>query len=94
MAFFSLNIFNRTKLMIDNDAEYIARCADMLKRAGIPHEVSTKRLRNYVPNMMRGGSMVDYGISQRTMNPVDNLYTYTLWVPRKHLQKAKKTVSL
>ena len=90
----SVNIFNRAKLMIDNDAGYIARCADALKRASIPHEVHTRRLRNYVPNMMRGGSMVDYGISQRTMNPIDNLYTYTIYVPRKHLLNAKRTVSI
>ena len=94
MAFFSVNIFNRAKLMIDNDAEYIARCADMLKRSGIPHEVHTKHLRNYSPKVMRNGSMVDYGISQKTMNPMDDLYTYTVFVPRKRLNDAKRVVSL
>ena len=94
MGFFDLNIFNRCKLMIDSDAEYIARCADALKRAGIPHEVSTRRMRNYTPNMMRNGNMVDLGISQKTMNPVDDLYTYTIWVPRKQLEQAKAVVSI
>ena len=94
MGFFSVNIFNRKKLMIDNDAEYIARCADVLKRAGIPHEVHTKRMRNYSPNMMRNGSMVDYGISQKTMNPVDDLYTYTILVPRKYMEKARAVVHI
>ena len=94
MGFFDLNIFNRCKLMIDSDAEYIARCADALKRGGIPHEVNTKRMRNYSPNMMRNGNMVDYGISQKTMNPVDDLYTYTIFVPRKYLAKAKAVVHI
>ena len=80
--------------MIDTDAEYIARSADALKRAGIAHEVSTRRVRSYVPNMMRGGGMVDYGISQKTMNPVENQYIYTIFVPRKQLEKAKKAISL
>ena len=94
MGFFDLNIFNRSKLMIDSDAEYIARCADALKRADIPHELSTKRMRNYTPNMMHNGSMVDFGISQKTMNPVDDLYTYTIWVPRKYLEEAKAVASI
>ena len=94
MGFFAVNLFNRKKLMIDSDAEYIARCADALKRAGIPHEVHTKRTRNYSPNMMRNGNMVDFGISQKTMNPVDDLYTYTIWVPRKHLEKARRVASI
>lgn len=94
MGFFSVNIINRRKLMVDNSAEYIARCADRLKRADIPNEVHTKRFRNHVPNMMQGGNMVDYGISQRTMNPVDNMYTYTIWVPRKCFEEAKRAVGI
>lgn len=94
MGFFAINLFNRRKLMIDNDAEYIARCADALKRAGIPHELGTRRLRNYSPNMMRNGNMVDFGISQKTMNPVDDLYTHTIWVPRKYMEQARAVVSI
>lgn len=94
MGFFTVNLFNRRKLMIDSSAEYIMRCAAMLERAGIPHEVHTKRLRNYVPKMMQGGGMVDYGISQKTMNPVENQYTYTLCVPRKYLDRARSVVSI
>ena len=60
MGFFSVNVFNRKKLMVDTDAEAIAKSADMLKRAGVPHEVHTKRFRNHVPNMMRGGSFVEF----------------------------------
>ena len=94
MGFFSVNVFNRAKLIADSNAEYIARCADMLNRAGIHHEVHTKRMRNYSPNMMRNGNMVDYGISQKTMNPVDDLYIYIIFVPRKRLEEAKRVVSI
>ncbi len=94
MGFFSVNILNRRKLMVDNSAEYIMRCSGELKRVGIPHEVHTKKTRNYVPNMIRRGNMVDYGISQRTMNPMDDLYTYTIWVPRKYFEKAKTVVHI
>lgn len=94
MGFFSVNLFNRRKLIIDNNAEYIARCVDKLKTAGIPYELHTKRFRNHVPNMMRGGNMVDFGISQQTMNPVDNLYAYTIWVPRKRLEEAKRVLGI
>ena len=94
MGFLSVNIFNRRKLMVDSSAEYIMRCVSELERAGIPHELHTKRIRNQVPQMMRNGNMLDYGISQQTMNPVDNLYTYTLWVPRRHFEKAKRAVHI
>ena len=94
MGFFSVNVFNRKKLMVDTDAEAIAKSADMLTRAGVPHEVHTKRFRNHVPNMMRGGSFVDYGISQATMNPVENMYTYTVWVSRKSFDKARNVLGI
>jgi len=73
MGLFSVNIFNRRKLLVDNDASSAAKAVTELKKAGIPYELHTKRFRNHVPNMMRGAGMVDYGISQQTMNPVDNL---------------------
>ena len=84
-----VNIFNRTKLIVDNNSEFVAKAAASLKKAGIAYEMHTKRFRNYSPHMMRGGNYVDYGISQATMNPVDNLYTYTIWVSRKNLKEAK-----
>lgn len=93
MAFFTVNIFNRRKLMIDSDAEYIARCADMLKRAGIPHEVHTKRLRSTVGMRADVGSYMN--LNQAYVgNPQHYGYTYTICVPRKHLEAAKRVVSI
>ena len=94
MGFFAVNVFNRRKLMVDSSAEYIMRCVEELKKAAIPHELHTKRLRNYMPKMMRGSGMVDYGISQRTMNPVNDGYTYTICVPRKCFEEAKRAVHI
>ena len=84
-----VNILNRTKLIVDNNSEFVAKAAASLKKAGIAYEMLTKRFRNYSPHMMRSGMCVDYGISQATMNPVDNVYTYTIWVSRKNLKDAK-----
>ena len=84
-----VNIFNRTKLLVDNNSETAANAVAALKKAGIAYELHTRRFRNYSPHMMRSGNFVDYGISQATMNPVDNLYTYTIWVSRKSLKEAK-----
>ncbi len=94
MGFFSVNIFNRKKLMVDTDAAAVAKAVAELKKLGIPYAMQTKRFRNHVPNMMRGGNFVDYGISQATMNPVGNLYTYTIWVSRKSLTEAKAAVHI
>ena len=94
MGFFSVNIFNRRKLLVDSSAEYIARCVDRLNTAGIPNEMHTKRRRTHCPNIMCNRNFVDYGISQQTMNPVDNLYTYTVRVPRKELERAKQLLGI
>lgn len=93
MGFFSVNIFNRRKLMIDNSAEYIMRCASMLERAGIPHEVHTKRLRS------TAGMRIDVGSYMQTHqayvgNPQQYGYTYTICVPRKYLEQARAVVSI
>ena len=94
MGFFSVNVFNRKKLMVDTDAAAVAKAVAELKKLGIPYAMQTKRFRNHVPNMMRGGDFVDYGISQQTMNPVDNLYTYTVWVPRRRYEEAKAALHI
>ncbi len=93
MGFFSVNFLNRRKLMIDNSAEYIMRCAEALKRADIPHEVHTKRLRS------TSGMRIDVGSYMKmnqayTGNPQQYGYTYTICVPRKYFEKAKAVVHI
>lgn len=93
MGFFSVNIFNRRKLMIDSSAEYIARCADTLKRSGIPHEVHTKRLRSTAGMRMDVSSYMRHNQSY-VGNPQQYGYTYTICVPRKYLEEAKRAVHI
>lgn len=93
MGFFSVNIFNRRKLMIDSSAEYIMRCAGELERAGIPHEVHTKRLRS------TAGMRIDVGAYMNTQqayvgNPQQHGYTYTICVPRRYLEAARAKVHI
>lgn len=93
MGFFSVNLFNRRKLMVDSSAEYIMRCAGMLDRAGIPHEVHTKRLRSTAGMRIDVGSYM--GANQAYVgNPQHYGYTYTIYVPRKYLSKARSVVSI
>ncbi|MBE7017150.1 MAG: hypothetical protein E7420_03205 [Ruminococcaceae bacterium] len=88
MGFFSVNIFNRKKLFVDTDASSVAQSFERLKRADIPCEMHTKRLRSTL------GMRIDVSAYMRLNqayadNPQQYGYTYTICVPRKYLEEAK-----
>ena len=93
MGFFSINIFNRRKLMIDSSAEYTMRCAEALKKAGIPHELHTKRLRSTAGMRIDVGSYMNANQAY-VDNPQQYGYTYTICVPRKYLEEARAVVHI
>lgn len=93
MGLFSVNIFNRKKLMVDNSAEYIAKCADKLRMLEIPYELHTKRLRSTLGMRIDVSSYMS--LNQAYVgNPQQYFYTYTLWVARKNLDRAKRVLGI
>ena len=93
MGFFSVNIFNRKKLLVDTDAGAVAQSFEKLKQAGIPCEMHTKRLRSTVGMRIDVSAYMQYNQAY-VGNPQHYGYTYTLYVPRKYLQKAKSILHI
>lgn len=93
MGFFSVNIFNRKKLLVDTDAGAVAQSFEKLKQAGIPCEMQTKRLRSTAGMRMDVSAYMRYNQAYGD-NPQHYGYTYTLYVSRKHLQRAKSILHI
>ena len=93
MGFFSVNILNRTKLLVESDASAAAAAFEKLKKGGVPCELHTKRLRSTVGMRIDVGSYMQYN-QAFVGNPQHYGYTYTLFVPRKKLQKAKEILHI
>ena len=93
MGFFSVNIFNRKKLLVDTDAGAVAQSFEKLKKSGIPCEMQTKRLRSTVGMRIDVSAYMQYNQAY-VGNPQHYGYTYTIFVPRKYLQKAKRILHI
>ncbi len=93
MGFFSVNILNRKKIFIDSDASAAAFAVESLKKAGIPCEMHTKRLRSTIGMRIDVGSYMRYNQAY-VGNPQQYLYTYTIFVPRKHFEEARKILHI
>ncbi|MBO5975981.1 MAG: hypothetical protein J6P94_02230 [Oscillospiraceae bacterium] len=93
MGFFSVNIFNRKKLLVDTDAGAVAQSFEKLKKSSIPCEMHTKRLRSTVGMRIDVSAYMQYNQAY-VGNPQHYGYTYTIYVPRKYLQKAKSILHI
>lgn len=93
MGFFSVNIFNRAKLLVESDASAAAAAFEKLKKGGVPCEMHTKRLRSTVGMRMDVGSYMQYNQAY-VGNPQRYGYTYTICVPRKKLAKAREILHI
>ena len=93
MGFFSVNVFNRTRLLVESDASAAALAYEKLKKAGIPCEMHTKRLRSTVGMRMDVGTYAKYNQAY-VGNPQHYGYTYTISVPRKKLAEAKSALHI
>lgn len=93
MGFFSVNIFNRTKLLVESDASAAAMANEKLKKAGIACEMRGKRLRSNIGVCLDVSSYARYNQAY-VDNPQHYSYIYTLYVPRKHLKTAKSILHI
>lgn len=93
MGFFSVNIFNRAKLLVESDASAAALALEKLKKGGVPCEIQTKRLRSTLGMRIDVSAYMQYNQAY-VGNPQHYGYTYTIYVPRKYLQKAKSILHI
>ena len=93
MGFFSVNIFNRKKLLVESDASAARAAFEKLKMSSVPCEMQTKRLRSTVGMRIDVSAYMQYNQAY-VGNPQHYGYTYTIYVPRKYLQKAKSILHI
>ena len=89
-----VNLFGKIKLIVDTDAESIAKICAELQKEGVRYSIHTKQIRSSSPKMIRTPNMPDIGVGFGTFNPMDNIYVYTVYVKRQDLGMAKKIAHL
>lgn len=95
-SFFTVNMFNKKRLIVLNDAAECMLIKDRLKKAGIPYYFKTTTARGFWGNSASiGAAMRGFGagVSHADMEG-RNYYVYYFYVSRKNYEKAKKVMRL
>ena len=91
-----INIFNRTALIKDTNAEAVANVWAKLRENGINYEVATKTGSSSFRRMMTQKSNINFNMggmpAKWTEHPGD--YLYIVYVNKKDYEKAKEICNL
>lgn len=93
-SFFTVNMFNKKRLIVLTDAAESMLIKDRLKKAGIPYYFKTTTARGFWGNTASvGAAMRTYsaGVSHAEMEG-PNYYVYYFYVSRKNYAKAKSVI--